>query len=379
MVKKNALVIVSTPYHIIVMSHILAMKQFKDFSIDIGYVNNILVDQIHIFDRLDNIKDIVNLNFFSDCEDKKEPSFRIFRWIYLMKNIFMGQYWMNTKFKYKEKIYDSLFIPCAALSFQSIKKYERKKNPNIFVEVYEDGIGTYDDIHIKANWKRILVDKLFLGGDLFATANRLWVFRPELIFNIKYGIEILKIEVNEESKNNLIEYYKKDYSEILSLYKNKKIIFFDQCMMINNQLLHEKEINIVKNICSIVGEENILFKIHPRAKVVPEIKGVTIIRDRIPFEIVMNYMDINKCILISICSTACISPKLMDDKEPYIIFLENYFSDYFRECNLAKKICELYNCREKVCIPKRLDDFQKFFRSYLLENSFDAFQKGISE
>ena len=76
----------------------------------------------------------------------------------------------------------------------------------------------------------------------------------------------------------------------------------------------------------------------------------------------LNMEDVNEKLFISIHSTACLTPKLLFDEEPYLILFYHLIDDAVTERNerfdhTMKLFIDSYRDKDKIMLPKTQEEF----------------------
>ena len=334
------LIMCATPYHLINAINIAKMEECET---DIVLYNHFkdskeLVNRLKIMDVFNNVIlfDENNYSFMQKCK-RLVNSFFPSRLIRDIAN----------KKVYNKIIFFSLdFINIAYI----IKKYTRR---NIKCEFAygDDGIGTYIDS--RAYTPSSIVSKILkLNGNKkwLDEIHDLYVTTPQLINNTIYNLH--EIKCNIES----IEYIKKlwhiDTNDIRCKY------VYLQEPIPGSRELDEKVISILEKH---VGEKGYIIKLHPREQDW-QLEKDNIIDSQIPFERVAADIKEETLTLISIFSTAAITPVLLYKKKIRIIFLYN-LSSYIQNGNygildLCNQIKKIYNIQ--ILAPKSIEELEKY-------------------
>lgn len=149
----------------------------------------------------------------------------------------------------------------------------------------------------------------------------------------------------------------------------KRVVYFAQPYENDYQIqgFDDVENQVIDALCQQFGKENVLIKRHPRENKkgnyeLEELKTTT------PWEAYVNELeDIDNMLLVSINSTALITPKLLFNREPAILILENIFRPVWTEAmcesdNMIKffeNIRKTYNNPEKFIIPDNVDELKR--------------------
>lgn len=123
--------------------------------------------------------------------------------------------------------YDNIFVPSKAIGCNVAYAHFIKNNPNLVLNVYDDGVGTYDTKYFefkKYNLYRI-ASNILLKSFIWDNIANLYCFSPEILDkNNKNDIVIKKIVTSEKVK--LL--FSCDASNIYNKYLQKKVVFFEQ-------------------------------------------------------------------------------------------------------------------------------------------------------
>lgn len=229
---------------------------------------------------------------------------------------------------------------------------------------YDDGLGSYigDIVHDhKLN---------FIWRILGRRTNRIW---PDVLYvnNKKFcesrlAKEIIKLpqlKENKEYLNIVQEIF--DY-KVADNYFEKNIIYLtqplDEIRIIKNVTLWEQFYYVIEKY-----SDNGIVRIHPRDKEQKKCKLEVDSGDNL-WELICA-MDLRENhILISICSTTQIIPKILFDKEPYLIFLyrmfryeDNMIPDG-RFTPIVKKIITFYRNKNKIFVPKDVNELEQILQ-----------------
>ena len=128
----------------------------------------------------------------------------------------------------------------------------------------------------------------------------------------------------------------------------------------------QKEVanNIYK--CLLKHKENVSVRIHPREKSERSYNDFNIDKDETLWEIKLIDINIESSLLITLNSTAVMTPKLLYDKEPWVIFayrlVGNRPSEQFEQ--VIDQLIESYADKRRICIAKDWEQFQRFVDFY---------------
>ena len=135
------------------------------------------------------------------------------------------------------------------------------------------------------------------------------------------------------------------------------------------------ELSVTKNNQKIIaqkaveklGKKNTIVKLHPSSRDVHYGEGVHIFSGKLPFEVVLSTKSMNDKVLISIFSTACMSPKLDFNQEPYVIFTYKLYGDMFCLNKLyldqIKQLSSCYNAKGRIFVPENMVEYTQILES----------------
>lgn len=264
----------------------------------------------------------------------------------------------NKEFKncYCSKFFVHGFNPYAEIIYSILKK----KNKKIEYICYEEGLGSYvletciKNLSIK---QRILLS-FFTFRILKKREYNLLLYEPMLLCVNNY--DMVKLEKLEKIQSFNNEYYNYIFNYKKEFDYNEKVIYLEQ-IYTNFHEFDELENKLIEQL-KINFKDDFIIKRHPRSNKNYKLKCI---EDKSPWELVCMNNKIEDRILISVNSTACITPKVLFDKEPIIIILAKIFPD---DLNIANHVCTLfeklentYKNKNRVFIPNNFDELNKIF------------------
>lgn len=311
----------TTPYQLIA-SIILAMTN-KSQKADL-YIVNKFKDSEKIAARIQKIK-------IFDCVKVIDEN-RLHRFLQVRSKFLIHLSMVMDYFRVDRKAkqilisnthYNKIYISSKAYTPRLVQFYCEKNSIDTEFVLYDDGLGSYinDDIINPSRLDRLvrlLAFRRMLG---IQSAKRILYF-PELYerFHPEHKKDLISCIPKEEIFNNrstinMIFEYRDEMS-----IKEPVIILDDPRV-----LLSEKQNSTLEDIYELIieyyGSENVLFKPHPRDKRPRLNKRKYYERTSLPFEVLCMNTDMEEKILVSMMSTAVVTPKLMFNQEPKVILL----------------------------------------------------------
>ena len=243
--------------------------------------------------------------------------------------------------------------------------YTYFKKTGASLSLYEDGTYSYSFLEVEQTFIRKIMGKILYGKTNIEECARIYVKHPEKLRRGSHNVKILKIEENYDSDvlaRVLLPLYNSTEESMKSF--EKKVIYFDQ----NIELDEVK--NIQKKIASetaqIFGRKNVLIKLHPSSRNIDYGKDIIVFKERLPFELAIIDKNMNNKVLISIFSTACMTPKLDFNQEPYIIFTYKLYGNSFsineKYLEQIDQLTESYNDKSKVKVPNSMDEYMQMIK-----------------
>lgn len=266
-------------------------------------------------------------------------------------------------FKSIDRIICIKYSDCA---FDICKMLKRKKK--IEINIIEEGIGEY-----------VLENGVLFESKDNRYVKKIFLISPEL-YNIPLNVPIEKspnLNSSPEFKKILdnIYQYKKENKEF------RDVIYFEQAFSKDYNIPEVNKIEkmIFDKIIKNVDKEKVVVKLHPRNEDKLD-NDLKIINTLSPWECSANDLEnIENKVLISISSTAIITPKLFCDKEPYVIctikIYEKYMKNIFKEYNYYDNLVEFlesvqntYKSHDKFFMPNNIEEFEEILVKMKGEN-----------
>ena len=359
--------ICETPYQLLNFLNYAWCRVNSEDEIDV-YIANQFKDSIEIQNRIKEehlCKNIysylppVNRNFFS----------RLYHLI-VAPEVQMKKMLTNLE-DISQLSYDVLFISYNTLFARLFYLTVSSKH----VYYFDDGSGSYHGDISKFSW-RVLIPSLFLGRNLYKMkAEALFVNNPpfcknEHIKDIR-AFPPLKDENDEkwESIQRIFNYTGENR------YREKALILLTQP---SNERDIRKDFTDWEIINRLrVYNEQLIVRPHPRQTEleIDKYRGSFLIdNEQDMWELICADQITDEHILIGTFSTAQLNPKILFNKEPYILFLYELYPDSItkrkkREVQeLIKRIAEAYSDPLKIRIAKSYDEIPEFINTSLRKN-----------
>lgn len=225
-----------------------------------------------------------------------------------------------------------------------------KKNPDLKLYLVEEGIGEYSSKLIHTRFTRacaLLHRKTHLDHVAAAFFSAPELYPYQTYFPIKkvpalteYSRGIIESMFNMRSikSNNVLEPYP---CIILSEPNTGDLKTQDDVDEYN-----KIEDSIMDTVAETMGQENTIIKVHP---IDPDFKNdkIKTYYTKLPMESLLFNIDSDQKIFVSPMSTAMLTPKLLFDKEPFLIFtykmLEHLIRTYVTDETVMQRYCTFVN------------------------------------
>ena len=307
------------------------------------------IKKLEIFNNVILIEKITNEGAFHLIKSIKDA---LFPASYLSSNCGIKK--RNIKNKYDIIVVSKYSTVCDAIA---------RMNKNSKIHLIEDGMGTYFSvILLKPKSKSYIILKKMLNiGTDFSNYEVLYLDRPDYYI----GKDINKIRKIPNVDDTILELYKKIFN-VTENYYNKKIFWFCQ------NLENDEYKKLVNNLLSILRKykEETIIRPHPRYPGAFDMEGFDVDLKNDSWEIeALNIEDIQDKLLISVHSTACFTPKMLFNREPYILLFYKLFDRQVSFANdnfdmMIDKIINSYSNKEKIMIPNTVEEFKECLEKF---------------
>lgn len=362
-------IIVATPLQLF-NSMVIMRHHFKGDKADL-FALNIACDMhpsIRMYESLDCIN---NVYYIDDVAQNVNSKWSVFK-----EFAFTTKSQKEIIKKINKEEYTDLFTTWVGISGDWVLSKLIKKNPEIKVHFYEEGLGVY-----MKNMYSLISPKLKLlyrclgykSCQDFVIDN--YVYQPSVIFegNKKYK----SIAIGDVTNDDL-EYLHKDIKKIHFKPYNQKIIYFENNFE-NTEYEGIDETLIINHICNSLGKDQVVIRRHPRTNP-KKYDGKGYIMDEnlsVSWEdIIPLCNNLNELILITTLSTAAFSPMLSYGKQPKVLIVAKAIMNEHKDCVWAKEfwtkemesfvLCFKRNYKnpEYVQIPETYDDMRTILKKW---------------
>lgn len=247
--------------------------------------------------------------------------------------------------------------------------FNKRGVPSYF---FDDGIESYlktNTVNTYSNVYKVF-SKVTGNGGVNLKPRKLYVYAPEFVDSKLCYEEILKLpsicQLNQSIKSDLN--YVFDYSLVEA---NYNYLIFDQLGTgdFKNNMLVEIQECVLEGISSIIPSEDLIIKMHPRATKPIYGEQYRTFATTAPWEIFLMNMEVGEKVLISLTSTACLTPRMIFDSEPQVIFLYKLFGIENSEAieEFIYRVKNGYNEPSKVQIPENIEELKAIIKKIEVE------------
>ena len=276
----------------------------------------------------------------------------------------------------RNRIYDEVYYNNSGWLINSIfyTAFSRA-NKNIKNKFLEHGFNSYTTVYSdKPFYLRVLIRLVGLKCMDGTMLDEIHMFHPELMHMKHYG-RIVKMTPMDRKNTRLVEALNHifNYHPETDEFADRDIIIMEQGPQ---KFTFDKE-GFWKMVLKNIDKQKTIIKPHPRQKnsTLGE-NGIKISTNyTLPWEVEILNIDIEKKTQITIFSGACVSPKLIFDEEPTVIFLykilpldSSVWGKDFIE--FANQLGATYRNKEKFFVPESYEEYEEYCRKHGLEPAF---------
>ena len=268
----------------------------------------------------------------------------------------------------KKRKYDAVYYNNSGWLINSVFYTAfRKGNKNLENNFIEHGFYSYTNDYSQKPWYMRHLVHLFgmrcMDGSML---DNLYMFHPE-IMSMPTSANICKMKKMDKTNKRLVNSLNTifGYSPEQDEFSEKKIIIMEQ----GPQKYEFDKDGFWNRILKMIDKDNAIVKAHPRQKQSSLIdKGVAVCTNHtVPWEIELLNMDINDKVQMTIFSGSCISPKLLFDEEPTVIFLykiapidQSVWGEGVTA--FADSLGEMYRDKSKYFVPNSWEEFDAYLK-----------------
>lgn len=353
----NCLYYCTTPFQIIVALDIHVNGSFRksetDHStiviVDIFKDSKVIAERLsdeHIFDEVFVVKEEAHKSKKGACAKYTQ----IAKDTLLPKTLIRYQFGQNAKDIINRKydvIISSVFChPVAALL---------TINPESDFVMMDDGLASY-----YGDWTSRIRSKSYLrllrvrnkGRDI-SKPSSLYVMRKELCKSTvaKTIIQLPAID------DQLLKIARRVFGvdESASIYKERIILLSQPNMDETTKNVFEKVLDFLED-----DREDVIVRTHPRERNFSLYQSFSVDHAGIMWELLVDTDSIEEKLLITSYSTAVFTPKLLYDREPWIVFLYKMIKSDPNITTLVGQLRDSYRHKERICEAESREELEDF-------------------
>ena len=243
-----------------------------------------------------------------------------------------------------------------------------RRNPDLKIIIYDDGMGTYaGDSHVLNTSRLRKKTERLLGWDLYRPERMEYrVYEPALFTRPK-GCEACPVSqmpkagADPRTAETIARIFQVTPADSI----REKVIIFDPLRSADRGGILPVIDSCYREAVSVFGRENVIIKPHPRSVKQPETDAKIYSRTGIPMEALYAEMpDLEDRILITYASTAVYTPRMLFGKEPRVIALFRITdgetgSEWQPQFD---KFSRAYTDRARIAAPESMEAFSRLIR-----------------
>lgn len=260
--------------------------------------------------------------------------------------------------------YNKMYTSSTAYTSRMVQLYFTKHNTEVEIIYYDDGAGSYYDERVYTpRWGDRVIRRFLFGKKAERYYDKKLLYSPEL-YRMINGVNRL------ESIVKIPEFF----NRIQNIYLLNRVFDFTESDVIKQNCIlldgmkdesfsvqeKNKLLSIYEQIIRSLGTENLIIKQHPRDKEGRCEKYLYYENMEVPFECLCMNSNMDNKMLVTVSSTAIITPKVLLNQEPYVILLYKLVNEKIgnkqKEDHFFRRCKELYVRQERFVIPNDLDE-----------------------
>ena len=254
--------------------------------------------------------------------------------------------------------FDNIFLSGTEM-YSKIAAYKIKtESTNLFY--YEDGVASYQSVlDDSTKRKNDLLLKLIWGHRPLEECRGLFVYEPDYVIGNSFGIDIYQIPKLEKRIFTQIDLKKVFYASPFSF--EKRFVFLNTWFERPECYRFQEE--LVSLLLLHAGKKQCCVKTHPN-ELSPDrdhLEGFCYINSDSSFEISNYYHNFEENVFLSSISTACLTPKMIYNQEPVVIFLYKLFQSKFglwqKEDATIDSLRRLYRDKSRFYVPQTIEEY----------------------
>ncbi len=297
---------------------------------------------------------------------EKAYNFGYFHALQTLTDVIFPAKYLRKKFGIAKKDVKDVYSVITVPKYSTITAALWQLNRKAKLHILEDGVGTYFG-SMRLTPDSTLYRKLyrtFNHGRTFHDYEAIYL-NDALLFTGKKEDKVVDIPKFDGKCLEMLRGLFGEFADCEDV-KGKSVLYFAQ-------FLNNRDINIF--IDSLLEEmeqyrKDVLYIPHPRHED-ERTYGLDYANQKQIWELKqLKIDDLDEKMLISIHSTACFTPKILFEREPYVMLFYDLCDDVVTTRNdrfdaFVKKFRERYSDPDKIMIPKSREEFMSFLNEFV--------------
>lgn len=354
--KKKRLLICNSPFQTLNALNIQWHDKSKEYETDI-YILNEFMNAVPIYMNIEK-SELFSSSYLLKplMYNSRNAVIRGIKlaWGYLHPDYVVRQQLEESVHRFPSNCYDVIMASITVVFIASLCRL----NPKAEFDMFDDGLGSYYGNMASGGWKYKIFSRFFYGGKHVAKPQRLYVNNAAMCKS-KAAVEIEQLPHWDKDFLNYV-------CQIFSVDQQKskvrqRVIFLSQPF---EDIDISQSFNVIMGHLNLISNE-VLIRFHPREKGREVPKTMNIDDGSVMWELTAAVTDMDSKILIGYYSTAQITPKMLFDQEPWLIFLYRIDESLFDE-NKKKSLDIMvgdlkanYREKRKIFIPNSIEEFKE--------------------
>jgi hypothetical protein len=267
--------------------------------------------------------------------------------------------------------YERFYIPTPDVPTQLLYYACKKVNPRIELRMYEEGTFAYNYFEHEFGVFQKLFLRFLFQTDIMQDHSAAYVYHPQLLNNVRQ-LPVFRIQPIAKDNRPLVDFFNAiaKYDPLSHVSIAGEVIFFDQPFLFD--AINRRQFELYEIIADRIPKDRLNVKLHPRTTSHPY-KFV------LPFQVSSEIMEMNESFedktLVSVFSTACLSPKMLFDEEPKVLLLYKLVDLHLmtnihpQTFALAELIKQAYRRPERFMIPATMEELMRILGDIRSETS----------
>ena len=240
---------------------------------------------------------------------------------------FMLQYFFPNRKKAGaifSETFDALYITRSGYIPIYIYTHMKKRNPDLKLYFYEEGLADYLNSIMPPVYKRIRIIQKIGYKNAYENIDRMYLYEPTLR---QANLEQNGVPLPKISETSYAAIKKAFAVDKIDIPQDCRLVYLDQPFKV--QLGFDiDDRHLLSLIEKVIPHENIYIKLHPGDTDISRYEGYKIFPSQpYPWEVIIGEMDLENIILVAVSSTAASSPRTVYGRETKVIFTNGMFPD----------------------------------------------------